>query len=89
MARIKPTQHVEPTRNDILYELLEIAKATPDGRIIKVSDKLKALDVISKIIGLYKDSNIEITNNISNDKSVDLSHLSVEDLLKIIENENK
>ena len=48
----------EITIEDVLIELSKIAFNTADGDLLKNSDKLKALDLLGKYLGMFIEKNI-------------------------------
>lgn len=50
------------TRDDILKRYREIYETLPDGMIVKNSDRLKALELTSKMLGLNEPDKIDMTS---------------------------
>ena len=55
----KDTQTSRATIDDIISECKTIAFSTVDGEIIKTADKLKALEMLGKYLGLFSERSRE------------------------------
>ncbi|MCK9210342.1 MAG: terminase small subunit [Ignavibacteriaceae bacterium] len=60
----KPVRRMELKIENIVKELKKIAFANADGEKIKTSDKLKALEMLGKYLGMFDKGKEQMTVNI-------------------------
>jgi len=70
LNRLKSLQTAESAklnikREDILKEFWSVAKCEVDGYLVKTSDKLKALELTAKMLGLNEAEKLDIKNDVN------------------------
>lgn len=60
----KPVRRMELKIENIVKELKKIAFAKADGELVKTSDKLKALEMLGKYLGMFDKGKEQMTVNI-------------------------
>jgi hypothetical protein len=55
-------ENAQITRDDILEKYKEIFNSSPDGLIVKNSDRLKALELTAKMLGFNEPDKLDLTS---------------------------
>ncbi len=64
--KIENVEKAQLTVEDVLSEIQAIAFAIADGELIKTTDKLKALELLGRNLGMFSDKDLEPKNVLIN-----------------------